>query len=39
MQTYEKFKRKGKIPKIHLKKVSQDKRRKVVNLLISGFLS
>ncbi len=39
MQTYEKFGRKGKIPKIHLKKVSQEERRKVVNILISGFLS
>jgi hypothetical protein len=39
MQTYDKYKRKGKIPKIHLKKVSQDERRKVVNILISGFLS
>lgn len=39
MQTFDKYQRKGKIPKIHLKKVSQDERRKVVNILVSGFLS
>jgi hypothetical protein len=39
MQTYDKLGKKGSIPKIHLKKISQQERRKVVNILISGFLS
>jgi hypothetical protein len=39
MQTYDKLGKKGSIPKIHLKKISQQERRKIVNILISGFLS
>lgn len=39
MQIYDKYGRNGTIPKIHLKKVSQNERRKVVNILVSGFLS
>lgn len=39
MKTFDKYGRKGTIPNIELKKVSQDERRKVVNILVSGFLS
>lgn len=39
MKTFDKYDRKDKIPNIQLKKVSQDERRKVVNILVSGFLS